>query len=135
GFSCGPITPTTPCSINGIVIQDDPSYSDIGHGFINGLGLQYDPRFGIAWDPKGDGKMVVRMAFGVFHDGTGGPTERGGPAYNFTQTIRYTDMNSYFTGVGPTSPSNVQGWWLAGQKRPVTYNYNVGIQKDIGFGT
>jgi outer membrane receptor protein involved in Fe transport len=26
------------------------------------------PRFGLAWDPKGDGKMSVRMGFGVFYD-------------------------------------------------------------------
>ena len=37
GYSCGPITPTTPCQINGIVVQDDPTYTDVGHGFINQL--------------------------------------------------------------------------------------------------
>ena len=52
GYSCGPITPTTPCPINGIVIQDDPTYTDVGHGFINQLPIQFDPRFGIAWDPR-----------------------------------------------------------------------------------
>ena len=135
GYTCGPITPNTPCSINGIVIQDDPTYTDVGHGFINQLPIQFDPRFGVAWDPKGDSKMVVRLGVGVFHDSTGGPTNTGGPAYRFDQVVRYTDMNSYYVGQGPTSPTAVSGYWKDGNKRPVTYQYNFGIQRDLGFKT
>jgi len=45
-----------------------------GYNFL-GLqkGIQTDknniqPRFGLAWDPKGDGKTVVRASFGMFYD-------------------------------------------------------------------
>src|SRR5205814_5226734 len=143
GFSCGPITPTTPCKINGIVILDDPTFTKVGHGFWDSLPIQFDPRLGLAWATN-DGKMVVRLGAGTYHDISGGQTLKGGAAFNFTQTIRYTDLNSYFLGVGPTAPSNIGGTgnpataggtWRTGEKLPLTYQYNFGIQREVGFST
>jgi hypothetical protein len=49
GYACGVITPTTPCKINGVVPQENGNYVDGGVGFFNSPGVQYDPRFGMAW--------------------------------------------------------------------------------------
>ena len=135
GYTCGPITKTNPCKINGVVIQNDPTFTDIGRGFVNNVPVQFDPRLGIAWDPQENGKMVVRLGMGAYHDSGASGTYAGGPAFDFPQTIRYTDLNSYFLGSGPTSPANVSGPQRLGQKLPVTYQYNLGIQRDIGFKT
>jgi hypothetical protein len=135
GYTCGAITAKAPCKINGVVVQDDPTFTNVGNGFWDQIPLQFDPRFGVAWDPFSDGKMAVRFGAGVYHDASYSNTFVGGPSFLFDQVIRYTDLNSYFLGSGPTSPANVAGTYRTGQKLPNTYQYNFGVQREIGFKT
>jgi hypothetical protein len=135
GYTCGPITAKTPCQINGVVVQDDPTYTNVGHGFWDQIPVQWDPRLGIAWDPQGNGKMAVRLGAGTFHDSSYSNTFTGGPSFLFDQSISFTDLNSFYLGTGPTSPGNVSGTYRTHQKLPVTYQYNLGIQREIGFKT
>src|SRR5687768_2293668 len=107
GFSCGVITPEAPCTINGIVVQDDPSYRDGDYGFVNPVAIQFDPRFGLAWAPNQ--RTVVRVATGLFHDAIGGSVFSGGPAYRFRGVTRFTDLNSYLGGTSAVAPVNVSG--------------------------
>ncbi len=39
-----------------------------GHVFSNDINWVFSPRVGVAWDPVGNGKWVVRGGFGLFHN-------------------------------------------------------------------
>jgi Carboxypeptidase regulatory-like domain len=130
GYSCGVITPQTPCAINGIVTQRDGNYLKNGdRGFVEPIGILYDPRFGLAYALNS--KTVLRAGGGIYHNATGGSTFTGGPAYRFTRTIRFTDMNSFLTGSSATAPVGVSGTIRDGNKQPLTYRYQFAIQREL----
>jgi hypothetical protein len=131
GYSCGVITPQTPCNINGIVLQDDPTYREGDRGFVEPIPIQFDPRIGVAWAPNP--RTVIRAATGIYHDGTGGDTFEGGPAYRFTRTTQFTDLNNYLGGTSAVSPVGVSGTVRVGSKRPSIHKYTVGIEREIGW--
>jgi hypothetical protein len=138
GYSCsGVITATTPCLFNGIVTQDNGgTYLDSGgRGFIEPLAIQFDPRFGLAWDVFGDGKTAVRAAWGAYHEAAGGDPFTGGPAFRYTQMVLFSDISSMFSAIPFTNPTNVSGQWRENQKRRVTHQYNLGIQREVGWNT
>jgi len=132
GYTCGVITPTTPCKINGVVNQDNNTYTESGFGFFESPGIQYDPRFGMAWSVNS--RTVMRVGAGQFHEGSGGFYVTGGPAFRFDRVVRFTDFNSFFTGTGTTTPTNVSGTSKV-DKRTATIRYNIGIQRDLGWHT
>jgi hypothetical protein len=132
GYTCGVITPTTPCRINGVVNQENNTYTESGFGFFESPGIQYDPRFGMAWSVNS--RTVMRVGAGQFHEGSGGFYVTGGPAYRFDRVVRFTDFNSFFTGTGTTTPTNVSGTSKV-DKRTATIRYNIGIQRDLGWHT
>jgi hypothetical protein len=50
----------------GLFYPGDPGFPDKA-GMNNQLN-QFAPRIGLVWDPKGNGKMSVRAAYGIFYD-------------------------------------------------------------------
>ena len=56
--------PGTGDPYNGMVLGRDGSYP---RGFKEQQPVQVQPRFGFAWDVKGDGKWAVRGSAGVFN--------------------------------------------------------------------
>jgi len=142
------VSPTAP---TGLLFPGD---AGVSRGIVKTDFNNIAPRIGIAWDPKGDGRMAVRAGFGVFYGSITG-NEWNTTADNQPFTVRqsfptvFTLSDPYRNlpgGVGPfpfnysaaaprfTLPAQVFGpaldfvW-------PLTYQVNVTVQKEIGRNT
>jgi hypothetical protein len=114
-----------------VVLQEDSTYREGDRGFVEPGRILYDPRLGMAWAPNP--KTVVRAATGFYHEATSGDTFEGGPAFRFTRTTRFTDLNSYLGGTTAVAPSDVSGVVRLGYKKPRTHKYLVGVQRERGW--
>ena len=70
----------------GILFSGDAGVPDIGTSQNEPSWMHFAPRLGLAYDPKGDGKAVVRGSYGLFFD--------------------YPSLNQ-FTGIRDTPPRNI----------------------------
>jgi len=139
------VNPTAPV---GLLFPGD---TGISRGIVHTDTNNIAPRLGIAWDPKGDGRMAVRGSFGMFYGSITG-NEWNTTADNQPFTVRqsfptvFTLSDPYRNlpgGVGPfpfiytpgsprfTLPAQVFGpsldfvW-------PLSYQTNVTVEKELG---
>jgi hypothetical protein len=135
GYSCGVITPSTPCKINGFVTQRDGNYLEDGaEGFIEYPPIQFDPRFGMAWSLNP--KTVIRVAGGSFHDSFSGNSQQqggGNASFRYNREILFTDLDSYLTGTSATAlVPNTSGPVRTDSRRQNNYRFTAAIQREIG---
>ncbi len=129
----GAFVPGTGNPFNGAVVATDEKYP---RGFREQAPVLYEPRFGLAYDPFGDGKTAIRTGFGIFHN-TVAPGVRGfsqNPPTQQTPTVYYGSLGSYLSSTGVLFPNNTSTF----ERKAVTpsmYNFTFGVQRDIGRGT
>jgi len=124
--------------LNGIAVGTDPN---VPHGFKNPAPIQWEPRFGFAFDIFGSGRTVLRAHGGVYHSTrTGGGTTGGNlvsnPPYQRNVTIDFGNIDNLVNLVStalerPTTLNAVE----INTRTPTIYNFSIGIQQEIGFKT
>jgi hypothetical protein len=107
--------------------------------FENPSNLNFAPRVGLAWDPLGDSRTVIRAGFGLFYDplwtdfyATAGSRQ---PPFYTLGSIRNPVFPDAAALIG--SPNFVLGRQDVIQFRPeapYTAQYNLTIQREIGAG-
>ncbi|WP_031499965.1 carboxypeptidase regulatory-like domain-containing protein [Bryobacter aggregatus] len=129
----GAFVPNSGNPFNGAVTATDPNYP---RGFRDQAPVQFEPRFGIAYDPFGDGRTAIRTGFGIFHN-TVSPGVRDfsqNPPTQQTPQVYYGNLSTYLNSTGVLFPNNV----VTFEKRAITpsmMNFTFGIQRDVGRGT
>ncbi|PWU06790.1 MAG: hypothetical protein C5B51_11595 [Terriglobia bacterium] len=96
----------------GVVFSGDPQYS-CGNSFNCPKWDKFFPRVGVAFDPKGDGRMVIRASYGLFGDRMSMLSlsqEQFGPPYGNAVTLSGVNLTNPWANYG-----GLPGFTAAGQ--------------------
>jgi len=132
----GAYVPGTGNTANGLVLQTDPG---VPRGFRDMLAPAPEPRLGFSWDLTGEGKMVLHSSAGMFHNarlGGGSAGNLRNPPFILNPTIPNNTMaTTFIPGVTLVNrPGNIEALETE-YKTPSSYNWSVGLRRELGWGT
>ncbi|HUB32035.1 MAG TPA: carboxypeptidase regulatory-like domain-containing protein [Bryobacteraceae bacterium] len=133
-------------SLIGTVIPGSGNYlNGMAVDGINGNGVFYTfppvvvaPRLGFAYDPKGDGKMVIRASAGIFYNRTTDSLSGGGTApVVYTPTLYYGTINTLAGSAQSAALSPIAASTYVQQRFNIEHvnAFNLTVQRDVGYNT
>jgi hypothetical protein len=141
GSSPNPNLAGIPFYLNGVGIT---GVNGIPQAGVQNHWNNWAPRLGFAYDLTGDGKTVLRGGFGTMYERVQGNDEYNmGANPPFSGSASYTGVYlnnptvSLLTGTAPSSPipvSSITGLSYSDYKNPVSYQWSVGIQRELWHG-
>jgi hypothetical protein len=120
---------------NGLIIND--RNSPYGGRVVNDPGVKWAPRFGLAWDPFGDGKTAVRSGYGISYDsilvGVYQQAIGQNPPFVNNITINNTQLDNPQAGVVAVSaaPRNLRAVPVP-YRIPYTQQWSLDLQRQFG---
>jgi hypothetical protein len=131
GAYIGRLVPNTGKLTNGVL----QAGSGIEQGLYKNRSIQFAPRFGFAYDVKGDQHLVVRGGGGVFYDRPQGNVVFDlvqNPPTTLQPTLVFGRMQDIGTGQVLLAPPALVAIDHEG-KVPTTYAFNLGVQYKLPF--
>jgi hypothetical protein len=118
-----------------------PAVSPFGEQVVETPKYDFAPRFGLAWDPFGEGKTSVRTGYGVYHEQilNGWLLQMIGqnPPYQENFTITNTRLDN--PGAGATAPPSAAASSIRGMDpdwhTPYTQHWSLDVQHQITSNT
>ena len=143
GTSPNPILAGTQFYLNGIGIAGQPG---VPKGLVDNHWAAFGPRIGFAYDLTGEGKTVLRGGFGTMYERIqGNDMYNAGPNVPFSSSVTFnngvllsnpnTSLQSGSTLTAPITVADITGLNKGEYKLPVSYQYSIGVQQQIGAKT
>src|ERR1700723_1702307 len=139
GTSPNAILAGVPLYLNGIGI---PEQNGVPKGLVNNHWANFGPRLGFAYDLTGSGKMVVRGGFGIMYERIqGNDMYNAGPNIPFSFQLNtpvpvelvnpHLALTSGTAAALPINPASITGLAIDQYKKPASYQWSIGVQRQL----
>ena len=131
-LAIGTLVPNSGPITNGLFASGQGPVADTMYTYPK---LGWTPRFGAAWDVKGDQRFIVRGGAGLFYDRAPANTVYGtvnNPPFTRNVTVRYGELQNLGTGL-TTESAPALTVWQYDNKLSASTQWNGGIQMAIPF--